>query len=392
MTAAGAVSLARKLVVVAATIGIAVIANLVLITLPIFLTVLARTRGFDESQSGLFAFMELSGIAAGSAFCALVPAVMARLGLRGPAAVGLVIVALANLLMVITTAPGPFLALAFAAGCGAGVANAVLYVILARVGGARSVGAFNASQLGFGALGIDVLTRAAAHFGGDSLFVIPALAAIAALTLVPLLPKADGSDAGASDEAGRSASISLGGWLMILALFVYFMGTGAVYSFLGYMGEAWGGRPDQVARAVETILLIAMLASLLVTVIGARFGILHMAALSLAGTLVGIVLLWWLQPVESFALIGGVFYFCVTLATSYLFEMLVAIDRSSGAAMMMSTSVQGGIAAGPAIAGYLVTADYGLFNAFGFALCALAAVMIAAVQYRHQRAIGVPQA
>ena len=128
-----------------------------------------------------------------------------------------------------------------------------------------------------------------------------------------------------------------------------------------------------------------MLASLLVTVIGSRFGVVRMAALSVAGTLAAIVLLMWLRPVAEFALVGGLFYFCVTLATSYLFEMLVAVDRSNGAAMMMSTAVQGGIAAGPALAGYMVTPDYALFNGFALALCVLAAIMIAAVQHRHGR-------
>jgi uncharacterized paraquat-inducible protein A len=57
----------RRFRAVAAAILVGSVAALVVNTLPVFLTVIARTRGFDELETGLIAFVDMGGIAVGTA-------------------------------------------------------------------------------------------------------------------------------------------------------------------------------------------------------------------------------------------------------------------------------------------------------------------------------------
>src|ERR1700730_6003850 len=86
-----------RVVPIAAAIIIGVIAALVVNTLPVFLSVLARTLHLSDSQSGLVAFADMGGIAVGTSYCALSRLTTERLTWRWAAVVGLLILGIANL-------------------------------------------------------------------------------------------------------------------------------------------------------------------------------------------------------------------------------------------------------------------------------------------------------
>ena len=383
----------RRLLILVVVITVAVIANLVAVTLPVFMTQLGANRHMSESQTGLFAMGEMGGIALGSMLCALLPAMVARLTLRGTAVLGLVVLILANVLMFRVTPLAPFLLLSLVAGTGGGILNAVLYsVLLAEGGGARSVAYFNAAQLGAGALGVGIFSEIAARHGGDSLFLVLAGAGVLGLFLSVLIPLNVGHSEQHDPEAAHIASrpISPLGWVAVASLFTYFIGSGAVYSFLAYMGEAWGGKPQDVAAAISGIMAISVVATVLVAVIGSRLGFVIPLIFAIGGSMLAMALFILFKPVAGYLALGGLFYFCVNVATPYLFDALTTIDRSNSAAMMMGAAMQGGIALGPAVAGYLVTPDYVLVNSFALGVSALSGVMLVIAIRAHHRPALVP--
>lgn len=372
---------------VAAAILVGVIANCVSITLPVFLTVLAHSRGLSEVQSGLFAMASLGGVAIGATACALRADLVRRLNLRRTAGLGLAILILANILMAMPTGFAVLFLLSLVAGIGSGLVNAVLYVVLAESGGAGPVAAFNAAQLALGAIGIPLFSAIAALYGGAGLFLLLALLTAGALLLSRAFPvlAGDERDRAADPGDGTDQRISGLGWAAVLGMLAFFIGTGATFGFLAYMGLAWGGAPAAVESAVSDIMIIALAGALLVAFMGSRFGYVWPLIVGVCGILLSLGLFIAFRPVNGFMMIAGLFYFSSNIAAPYLLDALTDVDHSSGAPMMMGGTQMAGLAIGPAIAGYLVTPDYVPVNGFALLLTGASLLIVLAVVGLHRR-------
>jgi hypothetical protein len=351
--------------VVLVAIVVTVLANAAGIVVPVLLPVLARTRGLTEAQAGLFAMAVYGGIGIGAMGCAVLPGLVERLNWRRTVALGFVAVIAANLAMVVPMGFFGLFVLALAAGVGAGLVNAVFYVISAEGGGARAVAAFLAAQIGFGAISVGFVSPIVAGHGEAGLFVALAALGGAGLLLCPLLPaRSLAPKSSALSPASESNRISGLGWAAALGVFIFFVGQGASYGFLGYMGLAWGGTPAAIESAVSGIMFIGMVGPLVVVFVGSRFGYGWPLTLTIAGGVLGLALFITIKPTSAFLPIGGLLYFSLNTTPAYLFEVITDADHSTGAAMMMGASQLGGFAIGPAIAGYLVSPDYVSVNCF----------------------------
>ena len=79
------------------------------------------------------------------------------------------------------------------------------------------------------------------------------------------------------------------------------------------------------------------------------------------------------------------FGFSYNFLTPYQFEVVTRVDESSSAAMLVSAGIMGGIAIGPAIAGFIVTSDYVWVNGMSFALTLIALALIVGALRLHER-------
>jgi MFS family permease len=376
MNAQNAHLIRPRLRCVGAAIVIGLIAALVVNSLPVFLTVLAQARGLSESQSGLIAFAEMGGIAVGTTFCALTPRLLQRLTWRWVAAIGLLTLCVANVLAVFVTLLPALLIILATAGIGSGVAMAVTYAVLAQGDSARDLAIFNVAQLASGWLAIPLLDPIATQFGVGRLFGIMATLAFVAVALCAALPR--GADTGPTMSPAHQ-KVSKAGWLAIASVLLYFSGAGAIYAYLAFMGVAWGGQPKAVEAGLSIIMFAAMMGGVTVAIIGSRFGgRLPMYAAYLV-LLISILLLALLQPVDEFVLLGCVFGFAWNVVTPYQFEAVTFIDDSSSAAMLVNAGTLGGLAIGPAIAGFLATPDYQRVNVLAFGSCTLSLLLLVVV-------------
>jgi MFS family permease len=90
-----------------------------------------------------------------------------------------------------------------------------------------------------------------------------------------------------------------------------------------------------------------------------------------------------LQPVAHFLVLGCLFGFGWNIVSPYQFEAVTKIDGSSSAAMLVNAATLGGLAVGPAIAGYLATADFLRTNAFSLTAGVVSLAMIVAALRLH---------
>jgi predicted MFS family arabinose efflux permease len=365
----------RRVVPIAAAIIIGVVAALVVNTLPVFLSVLARTLHLSDSQSGLVAFADMGGIAVGTSYCALSRLTTQRLNWRWTAVVGLVILGIANLLSGLIP-PFHLLLLARAcAGIGSGIAMAISYAALAQGDGARDLAIFNVAQLAAGWLGIPLLGPIADRYGAGALFAVIAALALGAVLLCSVLPARRSGDF-QSPTVQHSAKISVRGWIAITGVFLYFGGAGATFANLAFMGIAWGGIPRVVETNISIMMFWGVMGGMLVAFIGSRFGFRRPLYVSFAAFLLSIAALAALRPVSQFLLIGCVFGFSWNILTPYQFEAVTVIDRSNSAAMMVNAATLGGFAVGPAVAGFLAHPDYLAVNLLAFCACAASLALL----------------
>jgi hypothetical protein len=70
--------------------------------------------------------------------------------------------------------------------------------------------------------------------------------------------------------------------------------------------------------------------------------------------------------VQHFVLLGCLFGFSWNIVTPFQFEAVTVVDNSSSAAMLVNGATLGGLAVGPAIAGFLATPDYLTVNSLAF--------------------------
>lgn len=349
-------------------IFIGVIAALVSNSLPAFLAVLSRMRGLTEAQSGFSATADLGGISLGVMVCAALPAIVLRLGWRRTVAIGLALMICANLASIVVTAFVPYLAVRLLAGIGSGIVIAIVYAILGEGDGARSLAIFNVGQLATAALCIPFFSLLADRYGIAILFGIIAVVGLLALPLTSLLPYESLREAAAEAEHSHASErISLAGWLSVASVLLMFIGVGAVYGFMSYMGTAWGIDPATVESDISKVVFGGMAGAALVAVVGSRFGYRIPMFLGFALLMATTAALMLFKPVVGFLGVSALFFFAVNVTMTYEFEAVTEIDPSSRAAMMVSAATLGGTAMGPTVAGFLVTPDFALVNAAGLA-------------------------
>lgn len=354
-------------------------------TLPVYLEVLARLRGLSESQAGLTAMADMGGYALGIIGCALLPAVVHRLNWRRTTILGVLLLIATNVLAIGTAAFVPFLVVRFFAGIGAGIATAIVYAALAEGDGARFMAFLSAAMLMSASATVPYFSELADRYGVRGLFGMFAGLGVLALLLTPLMPRGSARMPKASPHAQPIADkVTLQGWLAVLSVFVHWCGVGAVFGFISSMGTAWGGTEAAVELSVSKMLLAGMVGVILVAIVGSRFGSFRSLMVGYVGLLAALTLLLVLKPLASFLVVCALFGFIYNLMIPYQFEVVTKIDESSGAAMLVSAGMLGGVAIGPAIAGYLVTPDYTWVNGFSIASCALASVlMLVARRWHH---------
>jgi predicted MFS family arabinose efflux permease len=373
------------LAVLAASL-IGAICNLVVNTLPAYLAVVARAQGFSEADMGWCAMADVSGLAIGTTACALLPGLVLRLNWRRTVWLGAGVMLLGNLLSMHTSGLGALLAVRVLAGLGSGIAMAVVYASFADGDSAREMSLFNAGQLGLGAAAIPLLSSVAAAHGVSGMYAALAGTAVVALALAALLPLHPKHHAPAhAHHAAPNTKVSLPGWLAVGSVFCFFMSVGAMYSYLGYMGAAWGLTEAQVESDLSVMLFVSMGAALLVVAMGLRFGLLGPLLVAFGGLLASITLFVLLKPSAGFLACGTLFGFCMNFIMPLHFAAVTRVDTSSSAAMLVGSATLAGFAVGPGIAGNLVTPDFTLVNAFGLGTCGLSLVLVLWALHLHGR-------
>jgi len=323
--------------------------SIVLNSMPAIITVLGRALHWGDAQLGYFASADIMGYTAGTL---LAPLTMKWRSPRLTALTGIIVVLMADLASAATTAPTIILALRGVGGLGAGFAAGATWYVMSLSHQAANNGLATAGQTGLGFLAIVAIPLLAHAAGWRLVFIALGAMAIPALLVVHRLPAGRWkTDATAHVEPRRASGRRLAPWLATVGVAAYFLGQGALWTYLGLVGTAAHLTQAAIDLSLDACAAGLFLGSLLILVIPAH---------APRGTVVGITLsLTLLSIVGLRSGVAPIFISCAA-AFGLLYPIFPAfqfesIAQSSIAAGVMTLAASmAGYSCGPLIAGKLI--------------------------------------
>lgn len=341
-------------------------------SLPFFIGILTANYLFDEQRAGFVASSYILGYALASASAYLW---ITRSNWRIVLATSMVLAAI--LFLAYPSAKSYFLVIAFQ-GCIGCLMGTVFTILMAAMGNLdepeRAYGIKNASEIGFGALVIFVLSGwIVPHwaFSGVSL----AYAAIL-LALVPLaawIPSRSADDRPTAVSSGSGVEpASLFG---LLSLLIHFGGLTSLWAFLERIGTHNLLNQKEIGFVLSLTLVAGIFGSLFATWVGTRWNRTLINVLA-NGTILFAIGLFGLSS-GSAGYVSATLVFGISWNFFIPYQMGIVAETSPDGRMVALVPAAAAIGAtiGPALAGtIIVSAGYGTF----YALVACSAVLGAA--------------
>lgn len=337
--------------------------------LPVLVGVWQKQAGLPVGQAGFVAATELFAQVAGTGlFLWASP----RWTLRAIAVAALSVMVIGNIATALS-ADFPSLILARAiAGAGGGVIRALCMMSLAKaLSPGRAFAVYAGAQVGLAAVTTALIPRFIDSQGARAPFLVLTLASALGFALCPLLPRRPALPPPAIGPRG-SASFPMAALLAIGALFVFFAGQGALWTYLEPIG-AYRSIPAAGITQALTLLNFAGLAGALgVGALAHRVNPRIALPALLAAEILAIVGLFNVHSSAGFIVSAGVFYFSWCASFPFQFTVISQSDSSGRASAVVPAADGLGLAGGAAFAG-AVLPTLGLGSA-GW-LCAAASVV-----------------
>jgi predicted MFS family arabinose efflux permease len=266
--------------------------------------------------------------------------------------VGVSILVIGNLFTALSTL---FAALAVAqavAGLGGGLLRALCMSCLAKAGKpSRAFSLYAVGQMLCGAAGTAVIPQLVAAGGGRAVFL--ALASVSGLGFAALirLPAARFATA---EKIVRAKSLPAFALIALFALFVYFLGQGALWTFMPKIGSSQNLSNSTVVTALAYSNIAGLAGALGVGIVGVRLNhafalivLLLLGLLSLAGIYLGHTPNLYSASVCSF-------YFAWCASFPFQFALIARADPTTSANVLVPAIDAFGLACGPAMAASLL--------------------------------------
>ena len=327
---------------------------------------------FSPRDAGLVASANVYGAALGALTAVFV---VKTVPWRKAAYIILALLIAMDLGSTLVHAPLPLIALRFVHGLMGGLLVGISYGVIARTQVPEKVfGVLLVVQFGLGGLGLMYLPRLVPVYGYGVLFLALAAFSLCALAMVPFLGAYERPPEVARTVAGKLKIFPLA--LTFLAMFTFQAANMGLAAFIIGLGKDAGLTIDPITDALGWANWIGTLGSVVVVVMGVRFGRLLPLVLGMILTLGGT---WVFHLSHNFQvylwtniLTGATWCFVIP----YLLGMCAAFDPQGRMAALGGFFSKMGLASGPLAAALIVNAKmgYGLLIDLTVAVLVVSAV------------------
>jgi hypothetical protein len=312
--------------------------------MPVIAAGLAGELGYTAREVGVFSAVQLVGISLGCVLSVLAP----RVEMRAAGVCALAVLLACDLLSLAVPGRLAFLGLRLIGGVAGGVAIAQATGGLARLRNSeRDFGLFLAAQTLVAILIVYTLPELVGRYGFGASFL---LVEVIAVTLVwRFLPRG----ATATPPRSHASRMAALGWIgsggMLASILAFYVGVGALWTYLALLGQGAGLSAGEIAFAITASKLVALAASFLPGLIGVRFGRLAPITACIAVLIVATLLFPVSGSAVGFTGAAAVFSLGWYVLHPFHLGALAQID-SDGRPIIASAALTGaGLALGPAI-------------------------------------------
>lgn len=349
--------------------ALGILATAVGAILPVLVGVWQKQAGLQVDQAGFVAATELFAQVAGTgAFLWTSP----RWTLRTLALVGLSVMVIGNIATVASTNFASLLMARAIGGAGGGVLRALCMMCLAKaLSPGRAFAVYAGAQVGLAAVTTALIPQFINANGARAPFLVLTLACVLGFALCPALPRHAPLP---PSEIGRLSfkSYPMAAILAIIALFIFFAGQGALWTYLAPIGAYRSIPPAGITEGLTLLNFAGLAGALGVGAMAHRVNPRIALVTLLATEILSIAGLF--QAHSSFGFIASacIFYFSWCASFPFQFTVIAQSDRSGRASAVVSAADGLGLAGGAAIASGLLP-TLGLGSA-GW-ICAAASVV-----------------
>jgi predicted MFS family arabinose efflux permease len=335
-----------------AAISASVAAVLVLDALPVLTSILSRSLYFDASQIAAFGAADLFCLAAGNLAAA---PLMNRWTVRALTIGGLGLLVAADLGALWIHSASGLTILRMLGGFAGGIAAGACTYVFGLANQVRNVAASTIGQTASTFASTLAIPPLAAAFGWQSSFVYFAVLASLPLCLTPYIRDLRPRDPTAINglPQARVSHIRLPIWLGVIGATTFFIGTGAMWTFLEQIGFSSGLRARVIDRAMWICAASGFISSILALALGPRITrqrtLLYCVALNLVGTAAALSTNGWIYTAAI-----SIYYFSVPIIMACQFGAVSIADESRLGAIYVSAGTFAGFAIGPPVGAYLI--------------------------------------
>lgn len=304
---------------------------------------------FSERQVGWLSAL----LAAGSTVSAIAATQwVRRVSWRKAAYVTLSGIVLTSIVAITCHQTAIFLLMQLAAGlCGGSLYSLALTVLSDGSRPDRSFGYSVATQVAFQIVGLAAGPWLLRSAGLNGLLAVFALLAVAAGTLVPLIPCQGRPVAATRTRKGFVAPATV---LALVGCFLFFFNIGCYWTYVELIGTGAGLQPQAVANALAIGVGVGIVGALLASWVGERRGRLPWIAWSALLTVCAALLLLGKVSLPVFVLSAVLYNTAWNLSLTYQYGTVNAVDDTGVGVAAAPAFHSAGAAVGPAVAALLI--------------------------------------
>ena len=311
--------------------------------LPVLMTTLTSELHLSVTQAGVLAAADLGAATVASAVYARPSA---KVALSTVALVGTVITLVANLACLLATGFGALLALRLIAGVGAGILTVACVTALSQnVSPARAFAMAAFAQTAFGAALNVAIPSLNAHYGWSACFVVIAAVTAPGLRIARYYVRSQAPHAVAS-----RATLSVAGWMALVAVSIAFCAIGATWANLGGLGERSFLTVATIGIAVSAASIAGPVATVLTALVGNRIPSLLGLGFGSVVMLAGVIMLEFAGAGPLFYAGAIAFMFGWAVYVPYAMGLTSVIDPTGTLTVIATACSNGGFSLGPLIA------------------------------------------
>jgi DHA1 family inner membrane transport protein len=344
---------------VASVVICSAVAILGLLIGPLLIGEYVSVLDISSAQAGFILSAEMFGLTLGS----LIIITILNKNWQSIVKISLSLMILGNFLSLYVYEPYIFILCRFVTGFGAGMLMTMTIQVIGLMRFPDKIYAlWTAVQLFVGALAMMFFSTIVQYGGLDAIFVIWSVLTASLYVSIKFYPSSrevclliDSHDKAyeKSKKQWSKKSYQLG-ILSLIGLFIYYSGQTGVWVYLERIGTSWDISPEQVANVLFFSLIIGILASVIVMLLGDKFGRTLPITFSMIIAALSIIILMKESNIYLFTFATCLFNFAWYFFLPYICSVISTLDNDGRLLTGLSVTFPAALAAGPAIVAILI--------------------------------------